>query len=76
MPLYILTSRNTFSAAEDFTYAMQVNKRAVIVGGTTGGRSPCNRTGAGGAGLCHGYTIRPLDQSHHKNGPGGRRCPP
>lgn len=37
MPLYILTSRETFSAAEDFTYAMQVNKRAVIVGDTTGG---------------------------------------
>jgi retinol-binding protein 3 len=37
MPLYILTSRHTFSAAEDFTYAMQVNKRAVIVGETTGG---------------------------------------
>ena len=37
MPLYILTSKHTFSAAEDFTYAMQVNKRAVIVGETTGG---------------------------------------
>lgn len=37
MPLYILTSDNTFSAAEDFTYAMQVNKRAIIVGDTTGG---------------------------------------
>lgn len=37
MPIYILTSKNTFSAAEDFTYAMQVNKRAVIVGETTGG---------------------------------------
>jgi hypothetical protein len=37
MPLYILTSENTFSAAEDFTYAMQVNKRATIVGDTTGG---------------------------------------
>lgn len=37
MPVYILTSKNTFSAAEDFTYAMQVNKRATIVGDTTGG---------------------------------------
>lgn len=36
-PLYILTGRQTFSAAEDFTYAMQVNKRALIVGDTTGG---------------------------------------
>jgi hypothetical protein len=37
MPVYILTSKHTFSAAEDFTYAMQANKRAVIVGDTTGG---------------------------------------
>jgi hypothetical protein len=37
MPLYILTSKQTFSAAEDFTYAMQVNKRALIVGEATGG---------------------------------------
>ncbi len=37
MPLYILTSRETFSAAEDFTYAMQVTKRATVIGDTTGG---------------------------------------
>jgi hypothetical protein len=37
MPVYILTSKQTFSAAEDLAYAMQVNQRAVIVGDTTGG---------------------------------------
>lgn len=37
MPVYILTSRNTFSAAEDFTYGMQQAKRATIVGEVTGG---------------------------------------
>jgi hypothetical protein len=37
MPVYILTSRRTFSAAEDFTYGMQSIKRAIIVGDTTGG---------------------------------------
>ena len=37
MPLYILTSKHTFSGAEDFSYAMQAVKRAVIVGETTGG---------------------------------------
>jgi hypothetical protein len=37
MPLYILTSKHTFSGAEDFSYAMQAAKRAVIVGETTGG---------------------------------------
>ncbi len=35
--LYILTSAHTFSAAEDFTYAMKNIKRATIIGETTGG---------------------------------------
>jgi hypothetical protein len=37
MPVYILTSKRTFSGAEDFTYGMQSLKRATIVGDTTGG---------------------------------------
>ena len=37
MPVYILTNHNTFSGAEDFSYGMQVAKRAIIVGETTGG---------------------------------------
>ncbi len=36
-PLYILTSGQTFSAAEEFTYNMKNLKRATIVGATTGG---------------------------------------
>lgn len=40
-PLYILTSKNTFSAAEDITFALKNRKRAVIVGETTkGGAHP------------------------------------
>ena len=35
--VYILTSNRTFSAAEDFTYAMKNLKRATIVGEPTGG---------------------------------------
>jgi len=35
--LYILTSQGTFSAAEDFSYAMKNIKRATVVGETTGG---------------------------------------
>lgn len=36
-PLFVLTSRRTFSAAEEFTYNLQTRKRAIIVGDTTGG---------------------------------------
>jgi len=40
-PLYILTSKSTFSAAEEFSYNLKQLKRAVIVGETTrGGAHP------------------------------------
>ena len=37
VPLYILTSNRTFSAAEEFSYNLQKLNRAVIIGETTGG---------------------------------------
>lgn len=37
MPVYILTSKRTFSGGEDFSYSMQQIKRAQIVGDTTAG---------------------------------------
>ena len=37
VPLYVLTSGRTFSAAEEFTYNMKNLERATIVGETTGG---------------------------------------
>ena len=41
LPIYILTSKDTFSAAEEFAYNLKVRKRAYIVGETTkGGANP------------------------------------
>lgn len=37
VPVYILTSRRTFSAAEEFTFDMKNLERATVVGDTTGG---------------------------------------
>jgi hypothetical protein len=37
VPVYILTSKTTFSAGEEFTYDLQTQKRATVVGETTGG---------------------------------------
>lgn len=37
VPLFVLTSSYTFSGAEEFSYNMQTQKRATLVGETTGG---------------------------------------
>jgi hypothetical protein len=36
-PVYVLTSKETFSGGEEFTYDLKTQKRATIVGETTGG---------------------------------------
>jgi hypothetical protein len=51
MPVYILTSHGTFSAAEDFTYGLQCAKRATVVGDTTGGGAHPTRPFALGLGF-------------------------
>lgn len=37
VPVYVLTSKITFSGGEEFAYDLQTQKRAIIVGETTGG---------------------------------------
>ncbi|MGK0216874.1 MAG: hypothetical protein ACI9HE_000347 [Planctomycetota bacterium] len=37
IPLYVLTSNRTFSAAEEFSYNLSTRQRATLVGDTTGG---------------------------------------
>jgi hypothetical protein len=37
VPLFVLTSSNTFSGGEEFCYNMQTQKRATLIGETTGG---------------------------------------
>ena len=45
VPVYVLTSPRTFSAAEEFTYNLKNMERATIVGETTGGGAhPVERT--------------------------------
>jgi C-terminal processing protease CtpA/Prc len=36
-PVFVLTSKRTFSAAEDLSYALKNLKRATLIGETTGG---------------------------------------
>jgi hypothetical protein len=36
-PVYLLTSKRTFSGAEEFSYNLKTQKRATIIGETTGG---------------------------------------
>lgn len=62
MPVYILTSRNTFSGAEDFAYGLQQVKRATIVGDTTGGGAhPSSDFSIGQGFVIHIPTQRPFN---------------
>lgn len=63
IPIYILTSYKTFSAAEGLTYEMQCLKRATVVGETT----------RGGA---HTVTYRPLSFGFVTDIPFGRAFSP
>jgi hypothetical protein len=52
-PVFVLTSRHTFSGGEEFAYDVQAFKRGVIVGQTTGGGA----NPGGPQPLGHGFTV-------------------
>lgn len=52
-PLYVLTSARTFSGGEEFAYDLQTQKRATLVGETTGGGA----NPGGPAALAHGFVA-------------------
>jgi hypothetical protein len=68
VPVYILTSARTFSAAEAFAYGMQQRKRAVVVGERTAGGANPNRYFPLGSGLAVslsiGRTVNPVTKSN------------
>ncbi len=61
--VYLLTSEDTFSAGEDFAYALKNNGRAVLVGETTGGGA-------------HPGNLRRLSAHFEMNVPTGRAISP
>lgn len=67
-PLIILTSRATFSGAEDFAYAMQTRHRAIIVGeATEGGAHPTERYRLGPHFIAHipvAESVSPLTRTN------------
>jgi hypothetical protein len=63
-PVYVLTSHQTFSGGEEFTFDLQTQKRATIVGEATGGGAhPVRGLSAGdhfSVGVPFGRPINPL----------------
>jgi hypothetical protein len=68
MPIYILTSRRTFSGAEEFGYDLQTQRRATIVGETTGGGahpvSPENITNGFVGNIPYARAINPVTHTN------------
>ena len=62
VPLYLLTSSRTFSAAEGFAYTLKHLGRAVVVGERTGGGAHPSRDVPIGAGL---VAFVPVARSEH-----------
>ncbi len=66
--VYILTSKRTFSAAEEFTYNLKNLKRAIIVGETTGGGAhpggPSRINAHFLVGIPRGRAINPISKTN------------
>ncbi|QCK16172.1 S41 family peptidase [Mangrovivirga cuniculi] len=68
VPLFVLTSDFTFSAAEAFAYDLQSRKRAIIIGESTGGGAhPVNHmplTGGYGIIMPYARSINPITKTN------------
>jgi retinol-binding protein 3 len=69
-PVYVLTSHETFSGGEEFTFDLKTQKRATIVGETTGGGAhPVEGLSAGDhftIGVPFGHPINPVTKATGK----------
>jgi Peptidase family S41/N-terminal domain of Peptidase_S41 in eukaryotic IRBP len=67
-PVYVVTSARTFSGAEEFSYDLQVLKRATLVGETTGGGAhPGDMISVGGGFVAFvptGRAINPITRTN------------